>query len=229
VNEADFILAILTRPDDESVRLVYADWLEERGDSRAEFLRQESELTRVRREVERLHRELTLQDLSDDNEWTASDRVFALREAEIARQHRLSELQPPISAQWLNWVDRSRIEGCGIRFDFQCPVQWDQLTLTDDVRVRQCPQCDRAVHFCDSIQEAQEKGAQGHCLAVASSISRTDGDVHTAADSMDIGLIDMESVRKNMPPPRQRLTERRLPLPLVQRIQTEMAFAAPVK
>jgi uncharacterized protein (TIGR02996 family) len=39
--EAAFLEAILREPADETVRLVYADWLEERDDVRAEFLRVE--------------------------------------------------------------------------------------------------------------------------------------------------------------------------------------------
>ena len=31
--------AVLAQPEDEAVRLVYADWLEEQGDPRAEFIR----------------------------------------------------------------------------------------------------------------------------------------------------------------------------------------------
>src|ERR1700722_11352934 len=34
-----FLTAILERPDDDTRKLVYADWLEERGDPRAEYLR----------------------------------------------------------------------------------------------------------------------------------------------------------------------------------------------
>jgi len=39
-----FIDAIAEDPDDDTARLVYADWLEERGDPRAEYLRLEAEL-----------------------------------------------------------------------------------------------------------------------------------------------------------------------------------------
>jgi uncharacterized protein (TIGR02996 family) len=39
-----FLRAIFQQPDDEAVRLIYADWLEERGDPRAEYLRLEVEL-----------------------------------------------------------------------------------------------------------------------------------------------------------------------------------------
>ena len=38
-NDAGFIRAIAAAPADDNLRLVYADWLEERGDLRGEFLR----------------------------------------------------------------------------------------------------------------------------------------------------------------------------------------------
>ena len=42
--EAAFLAAIQQRPDDDASRLIYADWLEERGDSdRAEFIRTQIE------------------------------------------------------------------------------------------------------------------------------------------------------------------------------------------
>ena len=42
-NEA-FLHAIIENPDDDAPRLVYADWLEERGDPRGEFIRVQCEL-----------------------------------------------------------------------------------------------------------------------------------------------------------------------------------------
>ena len=39
MNDQVFIEAILASPDDASLRLVYADWLEERGDPRGEYVR----------------------------------------------------------------------------------------------------------------------------------------------------------------------------------------------
>src|SRR5438552_18436242 len=39
-NEANFLAAIRESPDDDAVRLIFADWLEEQGDTdRAEFIR----------------------------------------------------------------------------------------------------------------------------------------------------------------------------------------------
>src|SRR4051794_24483768 len=40
--DAAFIRAIRERPDDETARLVYADWLDDRSDPRAEYLRAEA-------------------------------------------------------------------------------------------------------------------------------------------------------------------------------------------
>jgi uncharacterized protein (TIGR02996 family) len=73
--EDAFIAAILESPCDPSPRLVYADWLEERGDPRAEFLRIE----------------LTLFDLSQ-------------REAHVALKARMRELLPALHPEWVALV-----------------------------------------------------------------------------------------------------------------------------
>jgi uncharacterized protein (TIGR02996 family) len=44
MSDAGFLEALRENPDDESLRLIYADWLDERGDKRGEFLRLESAL-----------------------------------------------------------------------------------------------------------------------------------------------------------------------------------------
>src|SRR5262245_14035787 len=46
-HEKAFLAAIRANPDDEAPRLVYADWLEERGDARAEFIRLQAALSRL--------------------------------------------------------------------------------------------------------------------------------------------------------------------------------------
>jgi uncharacterized protein (TIGR02996 family) len=45
--EAAFLKAVLELPDDDGPRLVYADWLDERGDPRGEFIRVQCELARL--------------------------------------------------------------------------------------------------------------------------------------------------------------------------------------
>jgi uncharacterized protein (TIGR02996 family) len=44
--ERNFVAEIQGNPDSEEARLIYADWLEERGDARAEFLRTEIEFSK---------------------------------------------------------------------------------------------------------------------------------------------------------------------------------------
>jgi uncharacterized protein (TIGR02996 family) len=43
-DDKEFLRAIIADPDDAALRLVYADWLEERGDPRSDFLRVQSAL-----------------------------------------------------------------------------------------------------------------------------------------------------------------------------------------
>jgi uncharacterized protein (TIGR02996 family) len=45
--EVAFLSAVIDRPDDDTLRLVYADWLQERGDPRAEFIRVQVALARA--------------------------------------------------------------------------------------------------------------------------------------------------------------------------------------
>jgi uncharacterized protein (TIGR02996 family) len=52
--EAGFIDAILANPSEDATRLVYADWLEERGDPRAAYLRLECQLARITRRLGQL-------------------------------------------------------------------------------------------------------------------------------------------------------------------------------
>lgn len=62
--EARFLAAIAADPNDDDARLVYADWLTERGDPRGEYLRLEIAVYNGPRRL----RELTLQ---LDDEWLA--------------------------------------------------------------------------------------------------------------------------------------------------------------
>src|SRR5262245_28191257 len=47
MEEDGLLQSVREAPHDEGIRLIYADWLEERGDVRGEFLRVESHLRRT--------------------------------------------------------------------------------------------------------------------------------------------------------------------------------------
>jgi uncharacterized protein (TIGR02996 family) len=83
---ASFLLAIRAAPDDLPLRLVFADWLEERGDPLAEFIRVQCELEPIRDDyrdprTERLHR----------------------REEELLREHRAAWLSEAAFLHDLDW------------------------------------------------------------------------------------------------------------------------------
>jgi uncharacterized protein (TIGR02996 family) len=83
--DAGFLQAILAAPDDHDLRLVYADWLEERGDPRGEYLRCECARAALR---------------------PAEPKHIALlqREAELRRQH------PDIILPWQRRLTLGQIQ-----------------------------------------------------------------------------------------------------------------------
>ncbi len=93
-NEANFWEAIDATPDDDAVRLVFADWLEERGDVRAALIR--TRCLQIRRIKEKLARITT-----EDN--TLS--LFA------AKSHRY-QMHPPLPAATVRALERE----FGVRF-----------------------------------------------------------------------------------------------------------------
>lgn len=136
--ERDFLKAILERPDDDTTKLVYADWLEEQGDQRGEYLhlmmkvRQEHNINPEQRQR---HKELSteLVDLLSQQQqaWLANqgqspenrERQRGIQKlqqqlADLSRQMRrqipprLHELAAGLDPNWLTVVSDPEIEGC---------------------------------------------------------------------------------------------------------------------
>ncbi|MGF1583365.1 MAG: TIGR02996 domain-containing protein [Gemmataceae bacterium] len=160
--EQRFLDGILENPTNTALRLIYADWLEEQGDPRAEFLR-----VQVQR-----------------NECTDKSERRALK-------HRLQKLRKNIVDDWLAVVDSVAVEGCFhkqvqrrvrklVRFEYECSKRWEQLQSTEDPFARFCDECQKNVFFCESIDQAQRHANRGHCIAIDSTIARTQGDVRTS-------------------------------------------------
>lgn len=49
--------------------------------------------------------------------------------------------------------------------EFNCPNQWDELTVTADPLVRYCEECGKQVHFVDRQAELEDAAAKGKCIA----------------------------------------------------------------
>jgi uncharacterized protein (TIGR02996 family) len=173
-NDEIFLAKLAEEPADDTTRLVYADWLDEQGDSlsaaKAEFLR------------------LTVQVAS-----TKGRKGKGWKGWKKARRKRLQELAAALDTAWLAVVSRLPIENCldkrrngeearpgglpRVAFEFLCDRRWEDLQATGDRAVRFCDACRQNVHYCDTITEAREHAWEGHCIAVDLGVIRRERDL----------------------------------------------------
>jgi uncharacterized protein (TIGR02996 family) len=151
--ESDFLRRLLENPADDTSRLVYADWLDEQGNEdaglKARFIRFEIEAAR----------------LPDES----------LRRAAVNSQ--LRKQAAALDPNWLAIVSHPALEECRLRFEFECPMKWENLSPTDDPTVRNCESCKRKVHYCDTIEEARERAWRDECVAVSLALVRRPRDL----------------------------------------------------
>jgi uncharacterized protein (TIGR02996 family) len=163
VTEDAFLNAIVSAPEDNSSLSIYADWLEEQGDAesaaKCAFLR------------------LTVES------------VPALSNAEKSRwrrakHKRLKALAAQLDTDWLRVVSRLRVEQCQgkgestqIQWTILCRKRWEELTATPDRNQRFCEECQKHVHYCDSLDAARTHAAAGHCIAVDLRVARRKDDL----------------------------------------------------
>jgi uncharacterized protein (TIGR02996 family) len=166
LSDDNFLAQLLAEPAANDTRLVYADWLEERGDpasaAKAEFLRVTVELTAGK----------------GPRGWRK------------ARRRRLQRLAAGLDTDWLAVVSRLAVENCQgkraeaesrrtypIRFDYLCDRRWEDLRPTDDPAVRFCDGCRHNVYYCDTLNEARGHAWERHCIAVDLGVMRREGDL----------------------------------------------------
>jgi uncharacterized protein (TIGR02996 family) len=145
--ERAFLQATLENPDDDALRLVFADWLEERGESRGEILR-------IMTELEVLER-------------TEPPSVMRERLARVRRigslRRRWKELLPGIDREWVAFIYRGPIP-CGGRADGEArsPCRWNRLAAeTDRPFSRYCSRCLRWVRLCWTRREVETAWRSG--------------------------------------------------------------------
>jgi uncharacterized protein (TIGR02996 family) len=135
---------------DAASRLVYADWLEGRGQlARAEFLRLQEELVST----------------PEVPGWEL-------------RSERLRELALGIDVQWRRKVARPAVEGCPTKFSLKCPKEWGALEPTGRSNIRRCNACARDVYYCLDVGQAREHAARGQCVAVDLRATRWEHDLY---------------------------------------------------
>jgi len=119
--DAEFLEEIRRSPNDDTPRLIYADWLEEQGDVRAEYLRLECEVASLGKH----------------------DALY------VELRPRLMELRGQIDIRWITAVGRTRVANCPHR-GTNCPKHWEALMKTGNPRQRFCLTCESLVHFCET-------------------------------------------------------------------------------
>jgi uncharacterized protein (TIGR02996 family) len=165
-DERAFLQALLAEPTDDSLRLVYADWLEEQNEptsaAKAEFLRLTAELATnpgSKRQQKARHKRLQQLAAGLDTDWLAVVSRLALENCQRKRR----EAEPQ--------------RGYPIRFEYLCDRRWENLQTTVDQAVRFCDSCRQNVHYCDTIMEARQHAQNGHCIAVDLGVIRREDDL----------------------------------------------------
>lgn len=170
--EQRFLAAIVLDPDAETNRLIYADWLEEQGDQRAEYLRLETRLAQIPKD----HPEYPL-----------------VKKQKIDCQSRLLKGRESMYGNktwfWLLHISRRTIiANCArgskakprLRFAFECPQQWNNLETTGADGVRFCSSCNERVFFCNTPEEGEHHASLGHCIALSLSAAEAAAEAHPA-------------------------------------------------
>lgn len=169
-DETGFLTMLSKTPADDLVRLVYADWLDERttdeATQKAQFLRVLCQLqTNIRK-----------------------------RKATSKLRAKLAELARPLPTEWLAVVSHLPIENCRANpqkrigmavihinppptFDYECPKEWSSLTATENPNIRYCTACEHKVYYSDTIQVARQHASRGRCIAIDCALPRTNGDL----------------------------------------------------
>jgi uncharacterized protein (TIGR02996 family) len=192
-----FLQKLLDNPADDTVRLVYADWLDEQDDPAAS---PKSEFLRLTTQLPPNSGRLDLKDPT---------------------HKRLQELAAGLDTTWLAVVSKLAIENCAGKrgqprqsgrtlreiFAFVCDKQWEQLTPTTDGAVRFCESCRQDVHYCDTIATARQHTAKRHCVAVDLGIIRRENDLGLEPKMERLGRVSPEALRREQ----ERERERRKP------------------
>lgn len=141
-NEESFLHEILASPRDDDRRLVYADWLEEQGDPRCEYIRAECEFAQL---ADGQHSEIPPE---------LRERIVALRSG--------------LDKDWLAKISRSPVSFCldSVTVQFDCPLRWHELGPTNQESVRWCEACRKRVFLCTTMEEGHWHANSGDCVCL---------------------------------------------------------------
>jgi uncharacterized protein (TIGR02996 family) len=160
--EEAFTLAMLAAPREDAPRLVYADWLDARGDPRGELLR-------ITTQIEMIER----------SEWPHDIPGRLARVRQVG--HLVSRWRQLIKSEYLPWLaalHRGSMLRCVGVPDGECPGEWGRLPPEKDQPfTRRCSTCHRLVQLCWSSQEAEAAAGSRKQYTLAVVLARAEPDV----------------------------------------------------
>ena len=120
IGREHFELAIIDSPDDLNLRLVYADWLEEHGDPRGEFIRVQCELAEMnhQKSLPKFYSEKTY---GECHNFGTKALALHYREQELFKQEAncfFGQLSQSIVGQAFHWKC-PRVENANWKFEFR--------------------------------------------------------------------------------------------------------------
>lgn len=203
-DEQGFLHAILAEPANNDLRLIYADWLEERCDPneliKAEYLRLTVEVGDLLLELAPEKSRSSLAKLASLLGSTARGLFASSAQKKLNLQRsRFKEIAPLIDPEWRAVVSRLPVENCFNfvqtkpplvanpgPFQFVCNYRWEDLQATESAGVRFCEHCEASVHYCATMTEAKVHAEYGHCVAVDLGLPRSAGDLEPRRITMGL-------------------------------------------
>lgn len=160
--EHGFLTELRAAPDSAPARSVYADWLEQRGQTaRAEYLRSQLAAAAAK---------------------TPTEPAF------LNAASRIRQLSRQVGDEWRADVGMVFVEHCPVSpntptypsfddgelgLELVCPMQWEKLSPTARDGVRACGVCNKEVTFCTSYRDVVSLVHSGKCVAVELSSSKS--------------------------------------------------------
>jgi uncharacterized protein (TIGR02996 family) len=152
VENKDLLKAVTDAPQDDSLRLVYADWLEEHGDSRGDFLRLQVQLRALA--PDHPHRPALEAELSCHRKGQSADWLIAVEpeRAHLFREvpHRLKCGCPIYEDNYARRASYFHLEPQ----DTECSA-WQKLLTRIDDAVRDCPTAFEPLAGMTPLERAQ--------------------------------------------------------------------------
>ena len=165
MQEVDFIAAILEKPRDDDQLLIYADWLEDQGDTDSVY---KSTFLRLLVEIAGDEKASTNRRLSKSGRFRPSD-FFESQ----PNYRQLIEIAKALPQQWLAVVSRRPVEYCRrspLEFHDRLPVnphcrqRWEHLVTTSKKDRRYCDGCNTPVFYCDDNHDLHAHLFAGYCV-----------------------------------------------------------------